>query len=188
MERPGDKVSTVGTARPDDTSEVAACANGDCAPAQPRTVDPNAVDDPRDASEAAAGRAATRCDFHLTYDRAADRREFGPGVLYGPLIPDAFQPGEQAAGDWESPADGDSLLTENGWIERYASYAVQEAVPEALEWFWVDGWPWLDPHGLADNDICRLVDKLVDDLARLRAAQDASKRDGGEGSGTRTRP
>jgi hypothetical protein len=131
------------------------------------------MEDPRDVSEAAASRAAKRCDFQLTYDRALDRRDLAPGVLYGPLIPDAYRPEEQAAGEWESPADGDSILTEEGWINRYASYAVQEAVHEALEWFRVDGRPWLDPHGPADNDIYRLVDELVDKLAALRAATDA---------------
>jgi hypothetical protein len=167
----GGKDGRVVSMRQDNGTEAVSSATAERTMAEPNTAESNAMDDQQDASRAAARRAAMRCDFQLTYDRALDRREFGPGVLYGPLIPDACHSTELAAGDWESP-DGE-ILTEKGWINRYASYAVQEGVHEALEWFRVDGRLWLDPHGPAENDIYRLVDELVDKLTALRAARHA---------------
>jgi hypothetical protein len=120
-------------------------------------------------SEDAAQRASARVEFQLTYARCESRREIEPGRLSGPEIADAYRTGEKAPGDWE---DGDDAryvdYDEDGWINRYASYAVTEAIHEALEWFRVDGKPWLNPHGLAENRIYKLTNKLCADLAELR--------------------
>ncbi|GIG93017.1 hypothetical protein [Plantactinospora endophytica] len=107
--------------------------------------------------------------------------------MTGPDIPCAYGREIDASGDWNHPRD-DSFATvhggwedggdveivfaerdEAGWIDRYANYAVNEAVHEALEWFRVDGHPWLDPHGPAENEIYDAVNDLVDRLASIRA-------------------
>ncbi|MGI5214882.1 hypothetical protein [Plantactinospora sp. CA-290183] len=134
-----------------------------------------------------ADAAAARVSFQLTYARSLKRREFMPGELTGPDIPCAYDGEINASGDWndsrdDTPAtdDGGSEESgvaktvfagrdESGWIDRYANYAVNEAVHEALEWYRVDGHPWLDPHGPAEDEIYSAVNDLVDRLAAIRA-------------------
>jgi hypothetical protein len=114
--------------------------------------------------------------FQLTYARAGIHRRFSPGQLSGPLIPCAYGSPLDASGSWE---DGDDLCfdhpqrTEEQWINRYAGYAVNEAIHEALEWLRVDGRCWLDPHGPAKLRIYALTNGFIDQLAALRAEQAA---------------
>ena len=129
-------------------------------------------------SDAAADRAAARCSFQLTYGRAGDRREFFPDGIGGPSIDDAFRPGQSSPGEWCGDS-GHKEYDVDGWIDVYASYALNEAVHEALEWFQVDGKPWLSPHGKHEERIYQRVGKLAAELADLRrelVEEDAVKR------------
>lgn len=126
-------------------------------------------------------KAASRVSFQLTYTRADAPRAFEPGVLAGPWIADAYRPGERSPGDWESPdgallADQDEL-TEAEWVDHYAGYAIAEAIHEALEWFRVDGRPWMNPHGRAEDRIHELVGALCERFAEMRRqlAEDGSE-------------
>lgn len=136
-----------------------------------------------DASE----RAAARTTFQLTYGRSPVERKFFAGQLTGPSIPNAYADpdgtfdttedpwcvaGLDASGDWEDGPDGDTEFldrTEDGWIDRYANYAINEAVHEALEWLRVDGLPWLDPHGDYETAIYGAVNDLASRLTEIRA-------------------
>lgn len=113
-------------------------------------------------------RAADRCSFQLTYARAGDRREIYPGGMSGPSIDDAFRPGESTPGEWCGELLDPDDRSEAGWIDRYASYAINEAVHEALEWFQVDGRPWLNPHGEQEDVIYALTAEFAAKLAALR--------------------
>ncbi|MFY1595525.1 hypothetical protein [Micromonospora sp. WMMD737] len=120
--------------------------------------------------EPTARAAAERVTFQLTYDRTPTPRRFEPGELTGPDIPCAYGSPITQSGGWEVPDDYDhSGLTEAEWIDRFAAYAVAEAVHEALEWFRVDGRPWLDPHGRAEQQVHQAVDELCVRLAGIRA-------------------
>ncbi|MDR7277732.1 hypothetical protein [Catenuloplanes atrovinosus] len=116
-----------------------------------------------------AEEAARRVTFQLNYGRTPQRREFGPGELTGPAIPCAYAEDGVQTGGWERPEDGipGGVRSVEEWIDRFANYAVAEGVHEVLEYFRVDGRPWLDPHGAQERDIHALVDKFVEDLAAL---------------------
>jgi hypothetical protein len=120
-----------------------------------------------------ADAAAERCNFSLTYGRASQPRELYPGGMIGQPIDDVYHPGEQSSGDWDHDApdgyyDG-AVLTEEDFIDHYAGMAISEAVHEALEWFRVDGKPWLDPHDpRAETAIFERVAELVAQLTDLR--------------------
>lgn len=143
-----------------------------------------------------ATRAADRVSFQLTYARSPVRRRFQPGVLTGPPIPCAYGGELAASGDWNDSGDagqdggwhapGDDPgnhdqddpttavvvgRSEADWVDQFAGYAVNEAVHEALEWFRLDGVPWLDPHGTPDeeDEVSAAVDELVAKLAAIRA-------------------
>lgn len=115
-------------------------------------------------------RAYKRVDFRLTYDKTTETRHFTPDTLFGPDIPDAFSdrfmPGEWYQADTPSVEDLD--VTEADWHETFAAMVVNEAVHEALEWFQVDGEPWLNPHGEHDLAIYEAVNALVQKLAALK--------------------
>lgn len=125
-------------------------------------------DDEIERVDAAADAAAARCEFQLTYARSSVPREFARGMLTGPNIPNAYGPGT-AAGEWcDSTTDGVVDTDPESWIDRYAGYALNEAVHEALEWMRVDGRPWLDPHGPNELDIYAEVNELCTRLAAIR--------------------
>lgn len=119
------------------------------------------------ASMRAADRAAHRVGFQLTYARSPVPRVFSPGWLNGPDIDNAYGGGLQSGG-WDSPDDWTLDLDEDGWVDRYATVAVREAVHEALEWFRADGKPWLDPHGPAEAEIHALCGEFAEKLVALR--------------------
>ena len=119
---------------------------------------------------------ATRCRFDLTFRRATRPRPIRPGHLGGELIDDARHIGHHNSGGWEhlpnSLPDSDNP---QDWADHYASMAIAQSVHEALEWFQVDGRPWLDPHDHAithndgvSTDIDALVDEFAARLAQLR--------------------
>lgn len=110
--------------------------------------------------------ARDHVEFRLTYDRC-DPRWFSRDMLDGPMIPDAFGPGE-APGEWYSPNHPSDDAPAEAWLAHFAQIAVNEAIHEALEWFKVDGHPWLDPHGPAENLIYRATEQLCQSLAALR--------------------
>lgn len=117
--------------------------------------------------------AAERVSFQLNYSRAPEAREFRPGHMAGPMIDDAFGGEHPVSGEWaqnpppawyipESPE-----MTQADWIAHFAHMALNEAVHEALEWFQVDGRPWLNPHGEHENAIYAATDQLAAALAAL---------------------
>jgi hypothetical protein len=117
--------------------------------------------------------AAARVTFELTYARSPVPRRFAAGLMTGPDLPCAYGSEVRASGDWEDGQDASAAVSDRGqddWIDRYANYAVNEAVHEALEWLRVDGQPWLDPHGEAEEAIHALTNELCEQLAALRRA------------------
>jgi hypothetical protein len=121
--------------------------------------------------------ASVRCSFQLTYKRSRHRRVFSPTHISGDDIADARVPGRRASGDWFNESDPTTYtytsdlapeISEKGWIEHYASMAINEAVHEALEWFHVDRRPWLDPHGPHEGEIYALVDQFARELVALQ--------------------
>jgi hypothetical protein len=111
---------------------------------------------------------ARRCRFDLTFRRADRPRPIWPGYLGSDLIDDARRPGRQSCGEWEHLPNSlpDTNRVED-WADHYAAMAIAQSVHEALEWFHLDGQPWLDPH---DDRVTADVDALVDELA-ARLAQ-----------------
>lgn len=116
----------------------------------------------------AAAAAARRVAYHLTYTRTHTGRRLAPGVLDGPNIPDAHQPGKDAPGAWWDDRDPDDT-TQAGYFTHWLRMAVQEAVHEVLEHFQVDGQTYLDPHGPAEQTIMGCVDQLAAQLAVIAA-------------------
>lgn len=119
-----------------------------------------------EAHDAASEAAAKRVQFQLTYDRT-DPREFGRHEVDGPMMPNAYGPGQQWGmwSDFDDPAEP----TEDAWIDKYARMAIGEAVHEALEWFRVDGKPWIDPHSMElEAAVMDEVNALCVRLAQLR--------------------
>lgn len=111
----------------------------------------------------------SRVDYRLTYERTQPR-EFHPDMLYGPDLPDAFGEGT-ASGEWftdDHPSEDDPEVTEEDWFSHFLHMALGEAVHEVLEWFKVDGRPWLDPHGHHEPDIHHSVRELAAQLAAYR--------------------
>lgn len=136
------------------------------------------VDREQGVIEPAAKAAAERVSFQLTYARADKPRRFQPGFLDGPDIPCAYGGELNASGAWEDGGDLGEVFadrSEDQWIDRYASYALNEAVHEALEWFRVDGKPWIDPHGRDEDEVYAAVGELVAKLAGIRARREGAR-------------
>jgi hypothetical protein len=111
----------------------------------------------------AAFRAAERCTFDLTYHRAQRPVRIEPGYLGRELMDCSRVPGKSSTGGWEhmddTLPDSDDLAD---WCDHYASMAIAQSLHEALEWFQVEGEPWLDPH---DERMTGEVDELATQLA-----------------------
>lgn len=101
---------------------------------------------PEDACE----QAAARVNYRLTYAATDQPRKFASDVMFGPKVPNSYRPDELSEGDWFDNRVGDNTV--ESWFERFFERAVSEAVHEALEWFQVDGKPWLDPHSTKIGD------------------------------------
>lgn len=133
------------------------------------------VDRDQGVIESAARAAAGRVSFQLTYGRAEKPRRFQPGFLDGPDIPCAYGGEVDASGAWEDGGDMGEVFaerTEEEWVTRYASYAINEGVHEVLEWLRVDGRPWLDPHGPDEDEVYAAVGELVARLAEVRGRRE----------------
>ena len=113
--------------------------------------------------------AAERVDYRLGFHRLDRPREFGPEFIDGPWIDDARLEGGKAPGEWYggNPPLPPEKMTAQDYFTHWVGMAVAESVHEALEWFKVDGKPWLDPHGRAKHAIDRLLDELSVELAAL---------------------
>lgn len=122
--------------------------------------------------------AAARCDFRLTYGATAESRRLHGFGIESPDIPNAYwhMQGDgdgrstTSPGDWEDPGHPRDEAPEQEHIHRWFNSAVSEAVHEALEWFYVDGQPFLDPHGVHQNAINRLSEDFAARLAELAAS------------------
>jgi hypothetical protein len=127
--------------------------------------------------------AAERVSFQLTYARAESLRRFGPAYLSGDSIPNAYVDDDaeeaefpETSGEWDHgnapnfdmETRTEKPLTQGQWIDHYAAMAIAEVVHEGLEWFRVDGAPWLDPHGPAEHEIDELTNEFAARLAELR--------------------
>lgn len=121
---------------------------------------------------------ALRCSFDLTYRRSDRPRQLTPGWMSGGDIDNAYRPDDKASGEWiweDDRPDVPSDPTVHQWETHFASMAISEAVHEALEWFRVDGKPWLDPHGDQEPRIYDSVRALVESLAALRAREESPR-------------
>lgn len=117
-------------------------------------------------------RASQRTQFQLTYRRDTSR-EFTPSGILGEKVDHAYEPGEASTGDWGEPYwDRDLEATEEEWIARFFRAAICEAMHEALEWFQVDGRPFIDPHEQPQL-FYRHVTAMADALLSGQATDDA---------------
>ncbi len=119
-----------------------------------------------EAHDAASEAAAKRVAFQLTYARATNPRTVNYDAIDGDPIPNAYGSGMQL-NEWY---DGDQPTepTVDAWIDKYAHMAISEAVHEALEWFRVDGKPWIDPHAHLERAVQEEVREMCTRLAELR--------------------
>lgn len=118
--------------------------------------------------------AKSRVSYRLVHGRLPETRDFHRTFLTGPDLPDALGSEKMASGTWnQSPSfwvNGRPLsdTTENDWLAHFLSMAVNEAVHEVLEYFQVDGKPWLNPHDLIHEDaIYSLCNEFVQKLTAL---------------------
>lgn len=127
--------------------------------------------------------AAARVDFRLTYASTDEPRRCCSYGINGPTIPNSYygrglvppyQDVEDSSGDWEDPEHPDVDEPEEVHIARWFQDAVRESIHEALEWFWVDSKPYLDPHGVHENPIHSLSEKFTQQLLALREKADVS--------------
>jgi hypothetical protein len=93
--------------------------------------------------------AALKCDYQLQTCRAKTPRKFSTNYLSGDNIDCSREPGQESIGIWLGSFPEKGTVEE--WIERYLAIALDEAVHEVLEYFQVDGGPYIDPHRLENK-------------------------------------
>lgn len=124
-------------------------------------------------------RAAGRVNYRLTYAATPIPREMDSGSIFGPDIPNAYDPDGSSlgSGEWCDPefwsAVGDAP-TERDVIDRWFVTAVREAIHESLEWFRVDGRIYLDPHGDHEREIHILSEELGKALVSLAKSKESA--------------
>lgn len=126
-----------------------------------------------DPQTAALEAAASRVTYRLTYD-VTEPRKCRVGGIDGPDLPNSYfymegpKPGrsESGSGEWCDP-DHPSSDNPQDHIDRWFTVAVREAVHEALEWFWVDGYQYLNPHGRHEDMVHSLSGEFAEQLLRL---------------------
>lgn len=120
--------------------------------------------------------AAKRVDYRLTYGRTKKPRTPNRHGISGPDIPNAYHRGDHdgsamGSGDWEDPEFVDAVRdaggTEEDAIRRWFMVAIREAMHEAMEWFWVDGKIFLDPHGEHEMAIHDISERAAKELIGL---------------------
>lgn len=90
-----------------------------------------------------------RVSYDLTFRRADEPRLFDEGGIRGPIIDNAVvgddheQSGAWDTADWDGLPNGSS---DEQWLLEMFKAAAYEGLHEAMEWFQVDGRPFLDPH------------------------------------------
>lgn len=153
------------------------------------------------ADETTAEEAAKRVRFLLSYKPDQHKKTTGWG-LEGTPLPNAYHESrrlgllpplewrdrhrdvELSTGTWDNyeppgrydePTDT-QLATEEEWQKFWLDNALNEAVHEALEWFWVDGRPLIDPHGPHEMAIFRAVSDLVSAIWALQEPTSAPAR------------
>jgi hypothetical protein len=118
--------------------------------------------------------ARKRVTYRLTYD-VTEPRDVYLGGIDGPDLPNAYwyMQGDKpdrsrtGSGEWCDP-DHPSSDDPQDHIDRWFTVAIREAVHEALEWFWVDGEQYLNPHGIDEATIHDLSGEFAESLLRLR--------------------
>lgn len=129
--------------------------------------------DEMDPQTAAVAEAAKRVTYRLTYD-VTDPRECRLGGIDGPDLPNSYwhmdgdKPGRSktGSGEWcdpDHPSSGDP----QDHVDRWFTVAIREAVHEAMEWFWVDGRQYLNPHGPCEDEIHDLSGEFAEKLLAL---------------------
>jgi hypothetical protein len=122
--------------------------------------------------------AADRVDYRLTFAREKKARRCHvsgidgsdlPNAYWGRGNPESFRTG---SGAWDDPQHPAPDAPEQDHIDRWFQTAVREAIHEALEWFWVDGQIYLDPHGEHENTIHDLSETFTRELLALRGKED----------------
>jgi hypothetical protein len=114
--------------------------------------------------------AVSRVDHRLIYGRTEKPRTWKREELEGPDIPDAFHEGKLSPGAWLQQIQisrDEEEFSQEDWLAHFLSMAVNEAVHEVLEYFRVDGRPYLNPHGQCEEEIYILVNELAAELAGL---------------------
>jgi hypothetical protein len=116
--------------------------------------------------------AVAKVDYRLTFGCEPGPRELRHDTLRGADMPDAYHAGARVSGEWFGGDVLDDDASVESWLEHFARMAVGEAVHEALEWFRVEGRPWLDPHGVHEASIHLLVSELVGRFAQLAGSSE----------------
>lgn len=122
-----------------------------------------------------------RIQFHLTYTRD-ERRYFHGGGLDGQQIPNSYWSEERegtgefnpksAPGEWCHDEMWRECTSEEEAIRAAFRVAISEVVHEALEWFKVDGRPFLDPHAEDEDLIIFKSIAFADELFALAVQSD----------------
>ena len=120
----------------------------------------------RDIANDGARADAGRVDYRLNYGCTDEPRRCHAFGIDGPDIPDAYEPGKTASGNWEI-----GYFVGEEPIRDWFGAAIREAIHEALEWFKVDGRPLLNPHGKHETRVHELSGELVDKLLNLVPAE-----------------
>lgn len=118
--------------------------------------------------------AAKRVDYRLTYAREDAPRRCHVGGIDGSDLPNAYwgrgNPDSLRTGPgaWEDPDHPAPEAAEREHIDRWFQTAIREAIHEALEWFWVDGEIYLDPHADLEDAVHSLSANFAAELLALR--------------------
>ena len=118
-----------------------------------------------------------RVTFDLTYKRTEEPRRFDESGIRGPILDNAIiASDDEQSGDWDS-ADWDDLSSDASdfdWLIAMFTAAAYEGLHEALEWFQVDGRPFLDPHSPTGQRALEEGVKAFIEAATLSKAAEAA--------------
>jgi hypothetical protein len=111
----------------------------------------------------------TGVEFDLHYTRSETPRTLHTGGISGDKVDNAYRSGTLGPGGWEE----DTLChgkdpTRAETLEAFFRMAISEVLHEGLEWFRIDGFPALDPHGDQSDVILEISQRCADQLWQLR--------------------